>query len=244
MKSCNILISCYNEKPEWLLTCIGSLSAQNIPDNYTVKIIIGVDNCEQTKELFRENKIPFYYPEKNIGLFAMVDSMIAVNPADIYLLFDADDIAYPEYIMTMIKMVEEHGFFKAPFDVGDSELNTIKPHRKLAGRIGVRADIYKKLGGFYHYRSYCDTDFSNRAKAFINLDNIKTAESRLPALYIRRLHETSNTAITDYMVGGKYYNEIKTKLRTRLRRKVYRIKPEITVLKREAVNENCYLLLQ
>ena len=53
-------------------------------------------------------------------------------------------------------------------------------------------------------------------------------------LYLRRLHESSNTAPGKYGVGGAYYKEIKHKLRAEANRGNLKIEPITTELELHA----------
>lgn len=224
LKTCNIIMSCYNEKPEWLMACIDSLKKQEKTKGYKYNLLIGVDYCKETADLFDREKIPYYYPAENVGLFVMINSMIKDNPADIYALFDSDDIAYPDYLQNVIPMVEKYGFTRAAFTPCDSNMKPIDAPRPLAGRIAVSDIIYQHLGGFYPYRAYCDTDFAHRASKLLQIP-LADMEKYDKPLYLRRLHEASNTAPGKYGVGGAYYKEIKYKLRAEANRGNLKIEP-------------------
>jgi glycosyltransferase involved in cell wall biosynthesis len=168
MKTCALVITAYNSK-DFLLQTLESLKKQLLPSGWNIKIYIGVDGCKETASWLDENKISYYYSNNNVGTYILTNSLLCEakkDNCDIFVRFDSDDVACENFLMYGIEHVLKFNFIR-PFQLPCNEhLIPLKENPELAhGSMFITKKALDDLGGYYHYRVGCDTNFYRRAEA-------------------------------------------------------------------------------
>jgi glycosyltransferase involved in cell wall biosynthesis len=228
MKKIAIIIAAY-DCAEYIIKCINSVKNQYRVPGWQYDLRIGIDGCRKTAEILKENKIKFYWSEKNVGAYIMRNSLISLGKADIYSYFDADDVMLQGYIRYQINIINNvhQAVLLAKFQC-DKNLKFIKSSKPIietGGAIAFTHEIWKALGGYYGHRCAGDTDFMERIK----MAGFKIYES-LAGMYLRRRHLKSLTksGITRY--GGAYRKKVWAEMCWNREQGIIKIKPTIVKL--------------
>lgn len=203
MYTIGIIITAYNSE-KFILDTVKSLVHQRLPTGWISKFYIGIDGCTKTADILKENKIPYYFSEKNVGTYILTNSLLLEAKkdfCDIYLRFDSDDIACENFLLFGINHVMSKNFIRCYQILCDENLNPIHKNPVLAhGSVFFTKSAFDKLGGYYHYRAGCDTNFYRRAEKLGY--NLKISNN-LP-LYFYRQHSNSLMKNSEFGKGTTY----------------------------------------
>ena len=224
MKVAIIIAACNCDK--YILDCYHSVKNQIPLAGYEYEIRIGVDGCPKTADMLRKNKIPFYYSDKNVGAYIMRNSLCALAPADVYSIFDADDVMMLHYLaMSLIKNYD--AIMTAKINCNE-KLKPIQRSRiESGGAITFSHKILESLGGFYGVRCAADTDFMYRIK----MAGFEIHEITEP-LYYRRRHAGSLTKKSDTGIGSPYRKKVWRDMCQKREQGIIKIKPTVIPLKK------------
>ena len=223
MKTCAIIIAAYNAD-KYILDCYNSVKNQIPLEGWEYDIRIGCDGCLKTYEILKKNKIPFYHSDNNVGAYIMRNSLMAVAPADVYSIFDADDVMFPEYLLKSLSLNSD-AIMTAKINC-DEKLKPIQGARiEKGGAITFTQNILDSLGGFYGVRCAADTDFMYRIK----MAGFEIHEISEP-LYYRRRHAGSLTKKSDTGIGSIYRNKVWRDMCEKREQGIIKIKPTIVEL--------------
>lgn len=182
----SIIITTWNT-PEYLDECLKSIYSQQGFDDF--EILVGIDGCLKTKQLFREYKnkknLRVFYFSENSGTYITKNNLIKETNGKYVLFFDSDDIMNPEMLHVLNK---EKGPEVTRFKFKNFG-NKQQGHTELAyGVFLVKKEILNKLVGFQNWICNADLEFLERAN-FNNI-NIKTLNN---VLFLRRKHDKNLT---------------------------------------------------
>jgi glycosyltransferase involved in cell wall biosynthesis len=194
LKDITVIIPTYNNK-DYIDECILSIKESKITD-YKINIIIGVDNCENTKNYIINNDlyndINIYYFNKNVGPYIVKNTLVNLSKTENIIFFDSDDIIYDNliqyinyYLSSEINMIN----FKY-LDFG----NTIKHNTSnyAEGVIGIKKNIFLSQNGYYPWKCAADTEFRERYEynygKTLKINNV---------LFKRRIHSENLTKKED-----------------------------------------------
>lgn len=162
-----ILITAFNAR-QYILDTLKSLKDQSLPNGWQIKFYIGVDACTDTADILDKNKISYYYTEENVGTYVLTNSLLEKAKDDncnIFVRFDSDDIACENFLLYGIEHVLKFNFINPYQILVDKDLTPISNELKIAhGSMFATRTAIESLGGYYHYRVGCDTNFLKRAK--------------------------------------------------------------------------------
>jgi len=192
----------------YIMDCIKSIHNQSLPLGWKLDLRIGVDgNCNSTKVL-KNNKVPFYYSNKNVGAYIMRNSLIYLNKAEIYSYFDSDDIMSDGYLFRVIMAIQNNDkLTMTRFENYEENMYTKIPNKGTGGHGGAMSfshNILEKLGGYKSHRVSSDSDFIKRYEA-MSSDKITLIEDKL---YKRRRHCKSATGCNSTGLGSVFRNNI------------------------------------
>ena len=216
---CAVIIAAYNAD-KYILECYNSVKNQIPLEGWSVDIRIGVDGCQKTADVLRKNKIPFYWSEKNVGAYIMRNSLIAIGQADMYSIFDADDVMFANYISSTLSLNAD-AVMSAKINCNEN-LKPLQGARiEKGGAITFSHKILDSLGGFYGVRVAADSDFMARIRlAEYNIHEIKEP------LYYRRRHPNALTKKSDTGIGLPYRKEVWKKMTEERERGIVKIVPQ------------------
>ena len=210
-KKLAVIIAAYKAE-KFIMETVKSLKNQKVPEGWEVKFFIGVDGCENTSRVLKENKVPFYFSEKNVGTYVMANSLIHEAKkidCDMFLRFDADDVAKENFIFNGINNCLKSGFYITYFIQADVNLKIInKKQIRAHGIVLFTKEVLNKFGGYRNYRVSCDQDLIFRLRNFGYINNIDKNRS----IFIRRVHTNSLTNTKKTCIGSNYRNNVWKKL--------------------------------
>jgi hypothetical protein len=187
-----------------IMACLRSIQAQHPVPGWIVEIRLGVDGCNATAAILKNNRTPFYWSRANVGTYVIANSLLALGPADLYSRFDADDFMLPDYLATVIPVALQYGMSQAGYRVA-------RTHSKpRVGQVTMTAETLGKLGGFAEYRCHSDRDLSRRAALVgINIRAMRHDPRLQRALFIKGLRPNSLTHSPKFGCGSKYRRQVR-----------------------------------
>lgn len=185
--TCAVIVAAYRAT-RWISEALESIREQQPRDGWTYTLRIGVDGCEETSALLSSGGQPHWYSPRNVGPYVVRNSLIALEPADAYAVFDADDVMRPDYLSTLLHFMGD-GIAGAARQNIDHE-GTVTSHRRAyqSGVAMFSRTAWERLGGYRAWHIAADHDLILRAKA----SGITLTRPSRP-LYFRRIHPESLT---------------------------------------------------
>jgi hypothetical protein len=186
--TCAVVMAAYRAK-RWILTTLESIREQETRDGWTYSLRIGVDGCEETSSLLLAEGEPHWFSPTNVGPYVMRNSLIELEPAEAYAVFDADDVMLPGYLASLLSWMRDGiaGASRHNIDPG----GVVTSDQRIPYHSGVAVfsdEVWQRLGGYREWPIAADHDFVLRAKALdIGVTRIKQV------LYHRRIHPGSLT---------------------------------------------------
>lgn len=223
MKKCAVIIAAYNAD-KYILECYNSVKNQIPLEGWKYDIRIGCDGCQKTADILRKNNIPFYMSEKNVGAYITRNSLMAVSPADVYSIFDADDVMFPDYLSKTLQ-TPYCAVMTAKINCNEN-LKPIQGARiEKGGAITFTHSVLSDLGGFYGVRCAADTDFMYR----LGMAGYSIFDINEP-LYYRRRHSQSLTKKSDTGIGSTYRKKVWSMMTEKRNEGIIKINPTIIPL--------------
>lgn len=193
---------------DYVIPCIDSVLAQELPFGWTLRILLGVDGCLATaKSAARlQPGIVVRFSPLSIGPYAVFNRLSAETRADLLCRFDADDVMMPGYLSSHIYMLSASSLrvdiVRSWSIFTDASLRPTRAalaggsftgldgrrRRGSDGQFTMVQAVWRRLGGFRPWPCNADSEFLVRARAagFNVVD--------LPAFtYLRRVHCASLT---------------------------------------------------
>lgn len=207
-----IIIPTYNNV-EYIDDCINSIR-DNITNNLDIEIIIGIDNCEKTKNHVNNNKdkyndIKFYYFNKNVGPYTIKNTLARYAKNDSIIFFDSDDIFFPNSINKIVDRLKENNYVVFRYDEFTTTYMINNKVIKFGeGVIGISKKTFLKLNGYQPWRCAADTEFRERYSSKYN-NNINRLND---VIFNRRVHETSLTKDKTTGIGSDIRTEYRAKI--------------------------------
>lgn len=222
-RKCAIIIAAYNAD-KYILECYNSVKNQIPLEGVKIEIRIGVDGCQKTADVLRKNKIPYFWSEKNVGAYIIRNSLMTIAPADVYSIFDADDVMFTNYISSTLSLNAD-AIMTAKINCNEN-LKPIQGARiESGGAITFSHSVLQTLGGFYGVRCAADTDFMYRC-----IDaGFEISEINEP-LYYRRRHPESLTKKSDTGIGSPYRKKAWAMMTEKREQGIIKIKPTVIPL--------------
>lgn len=213
MKDLSIIIPTY-KNTKFIRECFESIL--NSIGNYDVEILVGIDACLETLNFLTKNffdqRIKFYFFEKNQGPYIIKNSLLGLTESDNILFFDSDDIMCKNMIDVLIKNLQNNKVVKPSYIdfVDGKEINLKSKVIKSEGVFAIKKEIIMKFNGFEPWICGADTDLSFR----LVTNGIKFKFIK-DILFYRRIHKNGLTSRRDTGTGSeirrKYVDIILTK---------------------------------
>jgi glycosyltransferase involved in cell wall biosynthesis len=233
MKTLAIMITAFNAE-KYILDTIESLKNQTLLEGWKTKFYIGVDACEKTAATLQKNKIPYYYAVENVGTYILTNSLIKEaqkDDTDIFLRFDSDDVACENFLQHGIENTLISGFTRPYQVVCNEHMQPITNETEPAhGSMFISNKALNQLGGYYHYRVGCDTNFYRRAERLNYVSPINNLDKQ--PIYLYRQHSNSLMKHPDMGKGSKYRKESWEKMKEEFFKGVNKIDPVTTSLEK------------
>lgn len=172
-KKVNVIVSVY-DGADFLEECLDSIQAQIFkPD----KIILGIDGCKKSLKKIDEirqkyDNLYVYATKKNGGVYRMFNALSELVPDNQYIqFFGADDRMFPDMLKEMQK----------------NDRHAISKH---VGVLFIKAEDFRKVGGYRDWRCAADADMILRLRRYFQYHEVI-----MPILFHRRVHDKQLTAI-------------------------------------------------
>jgi glycosyltransferase involved in cell wall biosynthesis len=185
----SIIIPTY-DNVEYIDECIDSIK-NSIKNNIKYEILIGIDNCEKTKQHIIDNSrysdIGCYFFNKNVGPYIIKNTLSQLSKYDHILFFDSDDIINENAIPILSYYSNKYDYINFMFtEFG----NRVRTNSKNYGEgvILIKRDIFLKLNGYYPWRCAADSELRGRYENKYN-KTFKVNE----VLFKRRIHNNNLT---------------------------------------------------
>ena len=193
-KVLSIIISTYDH-PQFLSECLNSII--DSIKNLNCEILVGIDNCEKTlvyvKDNSFDNRIRFYFFEKNVGPYIVKNSLSKISNSDYILFFDSDDIIKAELIDDIITNKNTYDLIKPMYLDFQKDVKFIDEKILLSktygeGVFGVKKELFLRFNGFEGWRCAADSDLMGR----LYKNKVKLIHTKRIGFY-RRIHSDSLT---------------------------------------------------
>lgn len=223
-----VIVAAHQVRPEWLDECIGSIAASAAQTDVTLDLRIGADGCQQTATYLDDLITPYWWSPVNVGPYVLRNSLVALRPAEAFIIFDADDVMLPEYFPVVLRKLRGYPLVGPSRTECTEDLTPVKFGAYRHGVCAFRADVLDRVGGYRAERIGADVDFIARVR-----------QARLPVhithepLYLRRRHPASLTKATETGFGSQARREARKRMQrlTESGRQVY-VRPTTVPLER------------
>jgi hypothetical protein len=207
LKTVSVIIAAYRAA-DFIHDAIHSVLAQQLPANYRLQLILGIDGCESTREAvsgIQDERLQVLNMDRNYGTYITFNTMMRFVTGALVVRFDADDLMLDGYLSKQIEVFEQQsdvcltwtrsryidtmgrGIRDEAKD-GATALADWEIRSEAEGQFMFRKRIWPDLGGFRAWRCNSDTDFLIRLR-FLGYKEYGIQE----VLYLRRIHPGSLT---------------------------------------------------
>lgn len=224
-KKISIIIPAYNVD-EFIEECLDSVINQKYLSSYSYEILVGVDGCNETKNRVLEIKDTyeflkvFWFP-KNVGPYIVRNTLAYKAIHNNLIFFDADDLMCDVFVSNITENLKTHHVVRFMYsNFGEGSWAGKRSREPASGVFGIRADVFKELGGFVKFRVACDDEFRNRVQRLYSTYNIMDKD-----LFFRRRHTKSLTGNPATKQGSVYRADVSRKINTLACRGAKKIDP-------------------
>jgi len=228
-KLISVIMSVYNEKPEWLINCIDSILMQTYNDLEFVIVLDNPNNLILKNILLKyqalDNRVKLSINDKNEGLIFSLNKALFICSGEYIARMDADDIAKLHRFEAQMRFLEANNLdlVGANVEFFNDEQGTFHHTDKLrthsfikkmlqVGTIGIvhptffaKAKVYKTLSGYGQSLHTEDKEFL--ARVFVNGFKVGNVGE---CLLSYRYSETSITKSNSFHVYkmGRYVTNV------------------------------------
>jgi hypothetical protein len=174
---------------KWIGKALESIDFQEARPGWEYSLRIGVDACPETSRTLTKAGRAHWYAREHVGPYIMRNSLVELEAAEAYAIFDADDVMRPSYLRELLAGVGPDGIS------GGGRTQVREDGRIIRRRAGYKGGVaiiahgaWQRLGGYRPWPVAADHDLILRARA---LQIPVRAINR--SLYIRRVHPASLT---------------------------------------------------
>lgn len=189
---CAVIVSAW-KATRYVWETLESIKAQLARERWEYSLRLGVDGCEETSRYLLRLGVPHWWSSRNVGPYIMRNSLIGLEPATAYAIFDADDTMRPEYLRELLAWIGPTGIAGAGRTQVDDQGKLLKRRTKYrSGVCVITHRAWTELGGYRPWPMAADHDLIKRAgKLGIPVRAVAKA------LYVRRVHPASLTQRKD-----------------------------------------------
>jgi len=207
----------------FLRTCLDSVLCQLLPDDWEMRVVLGVDGCDATAVVASSysDTVMVRCSNRSVGPYIIFNSLVALTNADVLCRFDADDVMLPGYLSSHVQqltcpmsadIVRSWSIYtdinlnpaRAMLSDGTFTCFSGKRRRGSDGQFTMTRAVWARLGGFRPWRFNADSEFLTRARgAGFSIADVPRYS------YLRRVHPSSLTANprTGYASQQRQYYE-------------------------------------
>jgi glycosyltransferase involved in cell wall biosynthesis len=220
MKTAAVIVATWRNE-RWIMECVESIRAQKV-SGWDVEVRIGVDGCQATSAVLSYNDVGHWYSPENVGPHVIRNSLITQAPADVYVIFDGDDVMTEGFLAALLPQVGD-GLAWPDRQHCDADMTPMEagPFSCVNGVAAYSREAMTRLGGFRPWRIAADHDAARRARVM----GIPTKRAT-GAVLLRRRHPNALTEARDTSLTSQRRLERKRESRELVRRGELYVDPE------------------
>ena len=147
-KIITVIVAAYKAE-RFIDEALSSILAQELPEGWTLQLLLGIDGCQKTKKAVQKIKDPRltkYMMKRNRGTYITFNTMMKYAKGEVITRFDADDIMYQGMLMSGILEVSKGvDLLKFRCKEFPGKGNSFRiPH----GILMFKRNVYDAVGGF------------------------------------------------------------------------------------------------
>lgn len=161
----DVITPAYKATEVFINRYLQSIDNQTIvPDN----ILIGIDNCEQTRRNLQKakpvtNQVKTFWFDEHCGPYLIRNTLAEISDADVLLFFDIDDEMYPQYV-ARLGICCSSGTILVPCSQWIKNGKVIRRKHSSYCQFGIKRQDFLYLKGFEPWECHADWEFQVRAK--------------------------------------------------------------------------------
>jgi hypothetical protein len=161
---------------------------------------------------------PHWRSATHVGVYVMRNSLIGLARADVYAVFDCDDVMKPGYLHWAC-----HAYPDKIVGASREERGVRRPWVHGVASFGCEA--WRKLGGYRDWLCLADSEIIRRAEAL----RIPRHRSQ-PPLYVRRMHPASLIHSADLGLGSPHRVGRQQEIERIMKRRDFAVTPVVAQL--------------
>ena len=221
MRIASVIVAARAVAP-WVSQCVASVATQRLPSGWRLQVLLGVDACRSTLMAAMQLPVPnlqvYYFPQ-HVGPYVIFNSLARLEPSDLLVRFDADDVMLDGYLMEQFNRLEplsipqimqtwsifvDPSLHPISARLADGSRTHPDGRRDGAsdGQFLMTYPVLERLGAFRAWWCHADSDFLRRAAwAGIRREIVPQY------LYLRRMHPNSlsQAGATGYQSGWRSF---------------------------------------
>ena len=192
----SVLIAAYHAE-KWIEQAVRSALLQEVPEGWSVEVLVGVDGCPATLDGMRrveDRRITTVLFPVNRGTYNTLNSLLPLATGSLFVCLGADDIMLPGRLHSMVSLmsanpdIDQVGTW---FTIADEDLQPLSDHRRCPEGVWMyrRSFWNQAIGGFQPWRCGADGEANLRA------EYSGARKAVVPRyLYLRRSHANQLTS--------------------------------------------------
>ncbi|MFA5759756.1 MAG: glycosyltransferase family A protein [Clostridia bacterium] len=162
----SIIIPAYQSQ-NYIIECIESIINQNIPSQ--VEILIGIDNCDLTKDVITEwnkdkNLVSMFWFNNNVGPYLIKNTLGNIAQYEYLIFFDSDDIMESKLIESTKECSHRATTTRYKYSSLNETGKDVHVFPCAEGSFGIWKEDFISIGGFLPWRCAADTEFRSRVR--------------------------------------------------------------------------------
>lgn len=177
MKTFSILMPAYGTS-KYIQQAIDSILAQQLPDNWSLEVLVGVDGDKDVLEVvkqhyLREPTVKIYHSVQNNGCYKTLNTLLHYSKGDLIHFFGSDDFME---VNTLSKIITHYCKYFPKYDIiqyglirADEHLQyTDKSKRRKSNCVSTvySRKVLDTASGWEPWKCGADSEFYRRAFAF------------------------------------------------------------------------------
>jgi len=164
-KIITVIVAAYKAE-RFIDQALSSILAQELPEGWTLQLLLGIDGCQKTKKAVQKIKDPRltkYMMKRNRGTYITFNTMMKYAKGEAISRFDADDIMYQGFLYdALLKIEEGYSLIRYKLDVIDQN-NKVKGSYPLGyGMVTFSRYAWDIVGGYQPWRCAADSEMINK----------------------------------------------------------------------------------
>lgn len=176
---------------KWVVAAVESVLSQQLPDGWSLELLVCVDGCPETAEALeglQDPRMGVVVLDRNYGTYIATNTVLRMSRGSLLTCMGADDIMLPTRLLKLIGVMEKDpqvGLAGAWHIRTDENLRHVERRNSCGDGTWMhrRSILLGKLGGFMPWKCGADTEAVLRTK-HLGYKRIQVREH----LYLHRQH--------------------------------------------------------